>query len=208
MYLIIPGHHDHGAGLQQGRADAFAPDTRFTVANAMRANKYQYALSDAAVVVETRQHGGVWSGADENRNEGWVPAFVRTAKDMAPGNTALLHLGLNAIPQDEIDSGDDLRDIFLGVSSPRTQPRNIDDPALAPTDLYALFLHDLKTWLAADARSESEIVAHFGLERSQVRAWLQRAVTAQELRKLVDQLIFIVFKIIEQDFDSQRSAAF
>ena len=36
----------------------FGPSSRFTVSNAMRANKYQYSLSDAAVVVESRQTGG------------------------------------------------------------------------------------------------------------------------------------------------------
>ncbi|NUN94341.1 MAG: DNA-processing protein DprA, partial [Verrucomicrobiae bacterium] len=63
--------------LAAGRATLvtpFTPDTRFTVANAMRANRYQYGLSDAAIIVESRQTGGIWSGADENRKHGWVPA--------------------------------------------------------------------------------------------------------------------------------------
>ncbi len=83
--------------LATGRASLvtpFMPDIRFAVANAMRANRYQYGLSDAAIVVETRQSGGIWSGADENRKRQWVPAFVRTGANTPSGNSALLHLGL------------------------------------------------------------------------------------------------------------------
>ncbi|MBM3557500.1 MAG: DNA-processing protein DprA, partial [Alphaproteobacteria bacterium] len=80
----------------------FTPDTRFTVANAMRANRYQYGLSDVAIIVETRQTGGIWSGADENRKQGWVPAFVRAGPKASSGNNALLHLGLNSITLEDV----------------------------------------------------------------------------------------------------------
>lgn len=152
----------------------FSPGTRFSVANAMRSSKYQYALADVAVIVETRQHGGVWSGADENRNEGWVPAFVRAGEDMAPGNTALLHLGLRPITQEDVDGCQDIRDCFLARSSVSADSEGVDVPGSHP-NLYAVFLTELESFAAAAPRTEAEIVDHFGLERAQARAWLKRA---------------------------------
>ena len=155
----------------------FSPDTRFSVANAMRANKYQYAIADLAVIVETRQHGGVWSGADENRNEGWVPAFVRTGDDMAPGNTALLHLGLRPITQEDVDGCEDIRDCFLARSSASA------DILGSRPNLYVVFLTELESFTAATPRTEAEIVEHFGLERAQARAWLKRALSDGRIGK-------------------------
>ncbi len=152
----------------------FSPGTRFSVANAMRSSKYQYTLADLAVIVETRQHGGVWSGADENRNEGWVPAFVRAGEDMAPGNTALLHLGLRPITQEDVDGCADIRDCFLARSSASVDSEGVDVPG-SPPNLYAVFLTELESFAAVAPRTEAEIVEHFGLERAQARAWLKRA---------------------------------
>ena len=92
--------------LATGRASLvtpFTPDIRFAVANAMRANRYQYGLSDAAIVVETRQSGGIWSGADENRKHRWAPAFIRIGANVSSGNSALLHLGLLPITLQDIE---------------------------------------------------------------------------------------------------------
>ncbi|MDD9877996.1 MAG: DNA-processing protein DprA [Magnetovibrio sp.] len=160
----------------------FSPDTRFTVANAMRANKYQYALSDVAVIVETRRKGGIWSGAEENRAEGWVPAFVRSGDHMSPGNLALLHLGYQPIGLDDVETCDDLMAFFLA--------KREEAAAGVPTragrpDFYAAFIAELNA-VAASPVSAETIAEHFGIEAAQARSWLARANQEGRVRKLGD----------------------
>ncbi len=159
----------------------FSPDTRFSVSNAMRANKYQYALSDVAVVVDTRRKGGVWSGADENRNEGWVPAFVRAGERMSPGNTALLHLGAQPITLEDVRDCERLDDLFLARSR-GADPARTPEPPLVP-DLYGEFLRGLRALQADGPVSEARVMEVFAIERSQARKWLARAVSEGRAEK-------------------------
>lgn len=173
-------------------ATPFSPETRFTVANAMRANKFQYALSDAAVIVETRRKGGIWSGADENRKEGWVPAFVRVGESMSQGNGALLHLGLFPIAMKDVESGDNLRDFFLSYA---LKHRDLGETAMTnsgmaattndipPLDLYSVFLTKFLSLAAHRPHSEEEIMNLFNIKRSQAREWLGRAVEEGRVKK-------------------------
>lgn len=90
------------AALRDGRlalVTAYDPGTGFSIGNAMGRNKYIYALSSYAVVVDSALQGGTWSGAVENLERGWVPLFVRADEPLAPGNRALLERGAIAITQ-------------------------------------------------------------------------------------------------------------
>ncbi len=158
----------------------FSPETRFTVANAMRANKYQYALSDIAVVIETRRTGGIWAGAEENRTEGWVPGFVRAGDNMSPGNLALRHLGYRPMTADDIDGHDNLANFFLG---PQDQ---VLPSATAMPDLYGSFLTALRDLLSETPTDENGIAAHFQIELAQVRVWLDRATAEGRIRHVED----------------------
>ena len=120
----------------------------------MRANKYQYSLSDAAVVVESRRTGGIWSGADENRREGWVPGFVRIDDDASPGNRALLHLGLAPVTSSDLETAADLRVFF--ARQPAARP-----PVEVRPDLYGAFVDGLHSLLRVGPCTESEIMNHF-----------------------------------------------
>lgn len=160
----------------------FTPDTRFTVANAMRANRYQYGLSDAVIVVETRQTGGIWSGADENRKHGWVPAFVRSGVNVSSGNNALLHLGLLPITQHDVEHSPNFAQFLIERATSRpfapaaTQPFDQSSPPIsAQTDLYAIFLDELDSIGASIGYAEQTVAAHFHIELVQARAWLLRA---------------------------------
>lgn len=167
----------------------FSPETRFKVANAIRANKYQYALSDVAVVVETRQTGGVWLGADENRNEGWVPAFVHVSDTMAAGNMALLHLGLKPITIQDVAKTESLRDFFLQQGLQAGRQRGAA-PGVAPTrrrtpaDLYSIFLAELRVLGAGRAFEIGDIAVMFGIEPAQAEIWIARAITDGAVRKI------------------------
>lgn len=166
----------------------FSPETRFKVANAIRANKYQYALSDVAVVVETRQTGGVWLGADENRNEGWVPAFVHVSDTMAAGNMALLHLGLKPITIQDVAKTESLRDFFLRqglqATKQRGTTRSVSTSARrTPADLYSIFLAELRVLGVGRSLKVDDIAAMFGIEPIQAEAWIARAVADGAARK-------------------------
>lgn len=166
--------------LHAGRATLvtpFTPDIRFAVANAMRANRYQYALSDAAIVVEARQSGGIWSGADENRKHRWVPAFVRTGTNVSPGNHALLHLGLHPLTHPDVEHCASLTHLL--VERAANPPPPVTDPRVRP-DLYSIFLAELAGLDDATASSEEAVAGHFGIEREQARVWLARARAEME----------------------------
>lgn len=196
--LVAKRYREALAAGKMALATPFSPEARFKVANAIRANKYQYALSDVAVIVETRQKGGIWLGADENRNEGWVPAFVRTDEVMPSGNLALLHLGLFPITRQDVEQSMNMRDFFINHAlsahrnsgTPRpvparsagADPRPTQSTELPAFDLYAVFLAELKRIAATAPRSENEIARHFGVERDQVRNWLKRAMVEGTVR--------------------------
>ena len=166
----------------------FSPNAGFSVARAMRVNRYQYALSDVAVVVETRRKGGIWSGADENRNEGWVPAFVRSGKTMSQGNLALQHLGLLPLTQQDIENVDSLSDFFISHAINHQEMTagglvGIGETR-APLNLYSVFLAEFQAISASKAQNESEIMNHFSIERVQVRKWLKRAEQERKVEKM------------------------
>ncbi|KJH67399.1 DNA-processing protein DprA [Chromobacterium violaceum] len=83
-------------GLQQGRLvliSPFYPEASFNAGNAMGRNKYIYALSDRALVIDSAMgRGGTWEGALEVLNQKWVPLYVRTPGH-GPGNAALVEKG-------------------------------------------------------------------------------------------------------------------
>lgn len=83
-------------GLQEGRlvlVSPFYPEAAFNAGNAMGRNKYIYALSDRALVIDSALgSGGTWEGALEALNHKWVPLYVRTPGN-GSGNAALVEKG-------------------------------------------------------------------------------------------------------------------
>lgn len=83
-------------GLQEGRlvlVSPFYPEAGFNAGNAMGRNKYIYALSDRALVIDSALgKGGTWEGALEVLEQKWVPLYVRTPGN-GPGNAALVETG-------------------------------------------------------------------------------------------------------------------
>jgi len=104
----------------------FDPDTGFNVGNAMARNKYIYALSDWAVVVNSGyQEGGTWAGAQENLKAQWVPLFVRKDESMPVGNQELLNQGAIAIDNKMLQDMADLRQQLAQLSD--TPPPQVMD---------------------------------------------------------------------------------
>lgn len=83
-------------GLQEGRlvlVSPFYPEAGFNAGNAMGRNKYIYALSDRALVIDSALgSGGTWEGALEALAQQWVPLYVRTPGN-GTGNVALVGKG-------------------------------------------------------------------------------------------------------------------
>lgn len=83
-------------GLQDGRlvlVSPFYPEAGFNAGQAMGRNKYIYALSDRALVIDAALgSGGTWEGALEALAQQWVPLYVRTPGN-GKGNAALVDKG-------------------------------------------------------------------------------------------------------------------
>ena len=165
----------------------FAPDVGFSVGNAVRANRYQYALSDLAVIAETRSKGGIWQGAEENRRGNWVPAFVRSGNTIPPGNRALLHLGLTPITHDRIRDASEVSQLFLELRTRRTKknPDRSERQASAERALFRIFRAELEI-IAEHPVSLDDITVHFGITSDQAANWLAQAVEIGAVQLVAD----------------------
>ncbi len=181
----------HRQLLERGKLTVitpFSPDTRFRVANAIRVNRYQYCLADFAVIVETRRTGGVWLGAEENRRENWVPAFVRAEGNVPLGNEALLSLGLMSLTERDISECDNIGEYLISRLTLRSDPPLSGGPVtVSPNDdggmLFQFFCEQLASFAGTVARSPEEIQVHFNIEPEQARVWIARALEERKLEE-------------------------
>jgi len=87
----------------------FRPDNGFSIGAAMGRNKVIYGASDFSVVVSSDyQKGGTWAGAIETLTAGWCPLFVRSGKDVGPGNGELIRQGARPFSDTDLENTDDL----------------------------------------------------------------------------------------------------
>ncbi|MGB3208729.1 MAG: DNA-processing protein DprA [Crinalium sp.] len=103
------------AAIKEGKLcliSVYDPNVSFHVGNAMGRNKYIYALSDYALVVNsTIDQGGTWAGATEALEKiKDVPIFVRIQGNVPKGNTELLNRGAKPFPEEF--ENDSLREIL------------------------------------------------------------------------------------------------
>ena len=183
-------------GLQEGRlvlVSPFYPEAGFSAGQAMGRNKYIYALSDRALVVDSALgSGGTWAGALEALDQQWVPLYVRTPGN-GPGNAALVEKGGIAFAPGE---GASLRDCLERAAPevhPLSGPVQLQSPA-APVahavagpvslDMYEDFLAKLDLALQAGPLLEAEVAERLGLEPGQAKAWLKKAVASGRVDKL------------------------
>ena len=82
----------------------FDPNAGFNVGNAMQRNKYIYALSDAVLVVDTKENeGGTWAGAQEQlKKYHFAPVCVEEGI-ATEGLNALRKLGASDIRIQDLD---------------------------------------------------------------------------------------------------------
>jgi DNA processing protein len=90
----------------------YDPLAGFNIGHAMQRNKLIYALSDAALVVNSDyEKGGTWAGAVEQLEKyRFVPVYVRTCGDVGQGLEALQRKG--ALPWTNPTSSDDFEELL------------------------------------------------------------------------------------------------
>ena len=99
----------------------YDPGARFLAGHAMQRNKLIYALSDAALVVDSdRGRGGTWAGATEQLDKlRFVPVYARASGERSEGLNGLLDRG--AAPWPNPKTPDLLRSVLrAGPSRPHT----------------------------------------------------------------------------------------
>ncbi|NJO17514.1 MAG: DNA-processing protein DprA [Thioploca sp.] len=184
----------------------FDPQINFNIGNAIARNKYIYALSDWALVVNSGyQEGGTWSGASENLKANWVPLFVRQAQSVSLGNQSLLNRGGIALDKPTLQTVTDLRQQLTQLSQTFKQLPNIlpaqktalksattnSEPLLnQPFDLFEIILPYLEQQLSTE-KTESELAEIFNLHPLQLRLWLKRALAMGKVKKLTKPARYI-----------------
>ena len=170
------------------------PNARFHAGNAMRRNRLIYCAADVAVVVASApERGGTRAGAIEALDAQWVPVLVRD--DRSPGTEALLRRGAQPLLYAEgvlkVPHHGHLGSLLDVAAAPDAEPAAEPEPTPAPpaaiepqtpsestehpSDLFAAVWPRLAEYLI-EPRKESELAEHFDLQRTQARAWLERAL--------------------------------
>ena len=145
---------EHREALMDGRlilVSPYDPAARFQVGHAMQRNKLIYALSDAALVVNSDYgKGGTWTGATEQIDKlKLAPVYVRANGEMGRGLEALRERG--AMPWPEPETPEALERIL--DAAPEAEcggtPADAGDPGPEPDGAPA------QRMLSMDVREES-----------------------------------------------------
>jgi predicted Rossmann fold nucleotide-binding protein DprA/Smf involved in DNA uptake len=184
----------------------FDPQVNFNIGNAMARNKYIYALSDWALVVNSSyQEGGTWAGANENLTAGWVPLFVRQAQALSLGNQSLLEKGGIALDKPTLQAITDLSQQLQQLSKTiplanhdTLPPKNTVLPHPTentphfqkPIDLFEIIWPYIEQQLTT-AKTESELAEIFNLHPLQLRLWLKRALKMGKISRLTKPTRYI-----------------
>lgn len=115
-------HQEHRDLISDGRLvliSPYDPLAGFNIGHAMQRNKLIYALSDAALVVNSDyEKGGTWAGAVEQLEKyRFVPVYVRTSGDVSQGLEALHRKG--ALPWTNPTCSDDFEQLMAHAAEVR-----------------------------------------------------------------------------------------
>ena len=124
----------------------YDPAARFVVGHAMQRNKLIYALSDAALVVNSDHgHGGTWTGATEQLAKlRFVSVYVRASGKRSKGLDGLLDRGAKSWPDPK--TPEELAQVL------RSEP--LEDQSLAPVLPTESGQYDLSLAESSEVREE------------------------------------------------------
>jgi predicted Rossmann fold nucleotide-binding protein DprA/Smf involved in DNA uptake len=222
-------NREHRSLLMDGQlviVSPYDPSAAFNVGHAMQRNKLIYALSDAALVVQTElQKGGTWEGAAEQLDKlHLVPVYVRSTGERSRGLEALRKRGALSWPDPEKQEDFDAA-LRAELPSEHSTPVQADlwqvaRPTAAETDRVRecapvasgaeppgsrpdeeLFdkVRVLAPRIAADPKTAQEFAAALGVAKSQANQWLRRLVADGVLEKLTRPVRYVA-----RDRDAHR----
>ncbi len=134
-------NRDHREMLMDGKLvliSPYDPGAGFNVGNAMQRNKLIYALSDAALVVNSDHgKGGTWAGAVEQLDKlRLVPVYVRSGGAENKAFSALLHKGAllwpNPTDADGLVAALGVENSQRTASQSPIQPGRLDASSITP----------------------------------------------------------------------------
>jgi predicted Rossmann fold nucleotide-binding protein DprA/Smf involved in DNA uptake len=174
----------------------YSPEMRFRVGNAIRINRYQYCLSDLAIIVETRSRGGLWTGAEENKNHNWVRGFVRAGPRVPGGNKALLHLGYyKPLTQQEIVAAHSLQELLIArMNEPVSSRKGSSNghKRQATDALFTEFTKCMSVNFTGSPTTSKQLAKAFKLELVQVEAWIKHGVALGLIEQLPKGIVKLV----------------
>ena len=113
----------------------YDPAARFVVGHAMQRNKLIYALSDAALVVNSDHgHGGTWAGATDQLDKlRFVSVYVRSGGEPSEGLNGLLNRGAKPWPNPR--TPEELAQVLRGEPFEDQSPTTVPPTASGQYDL-------------------------------------------------------------------------
>lgn len=198
--------------LMQGKLlllSPYDPSAGFSVGHAMQRNKLIYALSDAALVVNSDlNRGGTWAGAIEQlEKRRQIPLYVRSTGDGGAALSALRKKGallwpnpgtpdqlIDVLNADQRPSGELLQmglfeDVTEDTSSEAASEAS-KHCAASPTAPELLMADELFSKVREllccleGPKTETEIAEQLGVSQPQARKWLHRLVEEGVLQKI------------------------
>ncbi|MCC6962595.1 MAG: DNA-protecting protein DprA [candidate division Zixibacteria bacterium] len=158
----------------------YLPDAPFSAGNAMGRNKLIYALANFAIVVDSaRERGGTWNGAIENLSRRWVPMFVRSDSDAAPGNSELLRRGGLPLATNDLAGTRSLLTLLDSRHNELARDEAPDSTVQQQSDTVAL-VAELLEFLRLP-RKVAEVAAHLDISIARARNLLTEAVIANQV---------------------------
>lgn len=156
-------NRDHREMLMDGKLvliSPYDPGAGFNVGHAMQRNKLIYALSDAALVVNSDHgKGGTWAGAVEQLDKlRLVPVYVRSDEKESKAFAALREKG--ALPWPNPTNSDELV-TALTVEIP---PRIVGQSSMQPGLLEASAVASMESKLGDEVPPVAKVVADLAVE--------------------------------------------
>lgn len=174
----------------------FAPDSRFTVGNAMARNKLIYCAADAAIVASTTQgSGGTWAGAVEALRARWVPVWAWLDSAAPEANASLVASGARVLTERDL-AHDSLFGVLTAADDRDPAASLEQEPGLP--DLQS---PKTRSFLLVP-RSENELRDRFDIALVQVRSWMKACVESGDVIRRERPVRYVIREAEPSLFDS------
>ncbi|MGE0490539.1 MAG: DNA-processing protein DprA [Vulcanimicrobiota bacterium] len=180
----------------------FDPSARFHVGNAMKRNKFIYALSDAALIVNSDlEKGGTWAGAVEQLDRmRLIPVYVRSTGTLTRGLEALERKGALRWPNPSNarelletltvpPNGGGQIPLFTSrepkycTSEQSAYPTITKSGTRAPAEELFAKVREICSRMECE-KTEAQVADELLISRTQAREWLRRLVDEGSLERL------------------------